>query len=349
MITKLRITNFRGIKEGEIELAPLTILLGGNNSGKTTILEALFLAPNPFRTVPYVIGDSNTAAEVIHSMHETLSSEGYAFLLYNYTANQVELGCKVDGDDYVLLFTKNAPYIFASTNKQKTGELYPVTIDGEKVETWRIGNMDLSERHISMEVNVEELPIDNTLLISSKLVKMGYEYLERNWASIINLGICKKVAEDVSGLVYDNYRDITIEPFLGGKLAIYGFLEDGRRIRLGDLGEGVQSYIIARILYELEKPKVLLWDDIETHLNPRMLLSIAEWFFDIVENGNQVVFTTHSLEAARTIAGLNEEKTVIYLTSLEKSNLKAEGLMLKDMEEYLDAGIDVRVAEPFLL
>lgn len=81
MITKLRIKNFRGIKEGEIELAPLTILLGGNNSGKTTILEALFLAPNPFREVPYVIGGSQIAAAVVHAMHETLSSKGHAFLL----------------------------------------------------------------------------------------------------------------------------------------------------------------------------------------------------------------------------------------------------------------------------
>ena len=55
MITKLSIKNFRGIERGELELAPLTILLGGNNSGKSTILEALFLVPNPFRSVPYVI------------------------------------------------------------------------------------------------------------------------------------------------------------------------------------------------------------------------------------------------------------------------------------------------------
>ena len=349
MIKKLRIKNFRGIKEGEIELEPLTILLGGNNSGKTTILEALFLAPDPFREVPYMIGGYNSAAEVIHAMHETLSSMGYAFLLYNYTANQAELDCKIDGDNYLLLFTKNAPYIFASTNKQKTGDIYSATIDGEKIETRRIGSMDISTQHITMNQKVKELPIDNALLISSKLVKMGYEYLKKNWASIINLGICKKVAEEVSGLVYDNYADITIEPFLGGELAIYGFLEDGRRIRLGDLGEGVQNYIIARILYELEKPKVLLWDDIEAHFNPRMLLSIAEWFFDLVEKGNQVIFSTHSLEAARTIASLNEEKAAIYLTSLEENYLKAKSLTLKDMEEFLEAGIDVRVAEPFLL
>lgn len=348
MIEKLKITNFRGIKDGEIELAPVTILLGANNSGKSTILEALFLAPNPFRNVPYVIGGFNSAAEVVHSIHESLSSVGYAFLLFNYTANQAELCCKTDGKDYELIFTKNEPIIFALAKKQKTGTT-PAINEDEKWETLGFGNMDLSNNNIKKIEDPKELPIGNTLLISSKLVQKGYNYLQKNWASIINLGICKNVAKEVSGLVYDNYRDITIEPFLGGKLAIYGFLEDGRRIRLGDLGEGIQNYIIARILYELENPKVLLWDDIEAHLNPRMLLSIAEWFFDIVENGNQVIITTHSLEAARTIASLNEEKTAIYLTSLEDNILKSKRLTLKDMDEFLEAGIDVRVAEPLLL
>lgn len=332
MITKLSIKNFRGIGEGELELAPLTILLGGNNSGKSTILEALFLAPNPFRSVPYVIGVAS-AVEVIHAMHKTLNSQGYAFLLYNYTANQAEIECEVDGEDYVLLFNKEDPDISVYTKSEE--------------KRIHIGRMNMSTSSISG--NEPKTLIDNTLLISSKLVKSGYQYLERNWASIINLGICKKVAEDVSGLVYDNYRDITIEPFLGGKLAIYGFLEDGRRIRLGDLGEGVQNYIIARILYELENPKVLLWDDIEAHLNPRMLLNIAGWFFDIVEDDNQVIITTHSLEAVRTIVGINEENAAIYLTSLEKGALKTKKLTLKEIEEFSEAGIDVRVAEPLLL
>jgi len=40
MIKRVRIRNFRGVREGELELAPLSILLGANNSGKTTVLEA---------------------------------------------------------------------------------------------------------------------------------------------------------------------------------------------------------------------------------------------------------------------------------------------------------------------
>ena len=171
MITKLSIKNFRGIGEGELELAPLTILLGGNNSGKSTILEALFLAPNPFRSVPYVIG-SASAVEVVHAMHETLNSQGYAFLLYNYTAKQAEIECKVDGEDNVLLFDKKDPAISVYTKKR-----------GEEDY---IGWMNMSTS--SIRGKEPKMLIDNTLLISSKLVKSGYQYLERNWASIINLG-----------------------------------------------------------------------------------------------------------------------------------------------------------------
>ena len=65
MISHLSLRNFKGVKQGELPLFPLTILVGTNNAGKTSILEALFLAPNPFRSVPF--GD--TVAEVIRRTH----------------------------------------------------------------------------------------------------------------------------------------------------------------------------------------------------------------------------------------------------------------------------------------
>jgi hypothetical protein len=351
MITNLKLTNFRGIKEGELDLAPLTILLGGNNSAKSTILEALFLAPNPFRRVPYVIGDYSSVAEVIQSTHETLGSQGYAFLLYNYTAKHAEICCLADGEEHLLQFVVRSedPYtIVVSTNKE-TGVKLSVTIAGKDEVVNRMGSLYMSGMGFSTDVSSDKIFVDNSLLFSATLSKSGHKYVNNNWVTITNLMIDRAVAEDVSRLVHDKYRNITIEPFLGGSSSINGLLEEGRRIRLGDQGEGFQIYVIAKILYELAQPKVLLWDDIEAHLNPRMLLSIAEWFFDILEKGDQVVVTTHSLEAARTIAGVNEEKAAIYLTALEKGVLKTRKFTLQEMEKYLEAGIDVRVAEPFLL
>jgi len=69
MIESVRIKNFKGIKEEEISLAPLTILLEANNSGKTTILEALFLATDSFRRAPY---GYDSVVKAVHAMHETL-------------------------------------------------------------------------------------------------------------------------------------------------------------------------------------------------------------------------------------------------------------------------------------
>jgi len=89
LIKEVEFTNFKGIEKGKIELFPLTILIGSNNAAKSTILEALFLAPNPFRDVPYVIPESNStqALVALYYLHRTLDYQGYAFLLHNYTAN----------------------------------------------------------------------------------------------------------------------------------------------------------------------------------------------------------------------------------------------------------------------
>jgi len=117
--------------------------------------------------------------------------------------------------------------------------------------------------------------------------------------------------------------NITIEPHLGGRLSIFGLLKDGTRIRLGDLGSGAHVYITAKMLYESYKPKILLYGDIEAHLNPRLLMSLAEWFLELNEKNVQVV-TTHSLEAARAIASMNEESASILIVSMEDGKLKVE-------------------------
>jgi len=68
-----------------------------------------------------------------------------------------------------------------------------------------------------------------------------------------------------------------------------------------------------------------------------------------VEDGKQIIVTTHSLEAAKTIAGLNEEKARIYLISLDNNILKAKEFTLEEIDKLIEAGIDVRVAELLLL
>jgi len=343
MIRTLRLKNFRGIKEGEISFEPLTILLGPNNAGKTTILEALFLAPNPLRPTPYLI-PYNQAIVIVNSLHETLDSKGFASLLYNYSSDNAKIECEIDGNTQSLNLARFRDQIYLTSDKARN--IYNIATDREPIRFF--ASLDASSENINQQSDITPF-FENTLLISQNLIKAGYNYLRNNWASIINLGICKKVAEEASNFSFDKYKDITIEPFLGRQLTINAYFEDGRRIRLGDLGEGIQSYIITKILFEIEKPKVLLWDDIEAHLNPRILLDVGTWFSKLIEEGKQVICTTHSLEAVRTLAGLNEEKVEIVLTFLEDGILKTRKLSLVELEDFIKAGIDVRVAEKFLI
>ena len=341
----LEIRNFRGIgnKKVKLELSPITALLGGNNSGKSTILEALFLAPNPLRDVPYITPHKyRTASNVIFSLHKTLDYIGFTFLFHNYTSDMSEIELDINGEIYSLKFIRIDDSIHIITNKN-VGRI----IQSHEKKFRSIGYLPVHE--IAPTIYHFKPIVKDTLLISANLTKMGYEYLKRNWGLIINKGIMRKVARDISTLTQENYMDFTMEPIVAGRLDLLAYLRDGRRIRIGDLGEGIQSYISARILYEEAQPAVLLWDDIESHLNPRILLHIANWFSELLDEGKQIVFSTHSLEAVRIIAGVNEEETGIYLTSLDNSVLRARRLTLEEVEDYQKSGIDVRTAEAVLL
>jgi hypothetical protein len=330
VIHQLRLRNFKGVVEGEAELDKLTILVGPNNSGKTTILEALFLAPNPLRQVPYV---PTTAVQLLLEYHKTLSETGYAFLLNKYIANNMVI--KVD--DRELLFTKI----------NGSGIAVKVTYLSQSGET---GVLDLGylrpDGNVEVRSNVQIA--DNTLLLSTKLAKFAHEYLQRRWIEILNTRAPALISREVSRFVSEEYVNVTAEPFTAGSMTFYAMLADGTRIRLSDLGSGVHLYVVNKLLYEHYRPDVVMWDDLETHFNPRLLTHVAEWFADLVEEGKQVILSTHSLEVVETLTAFVEDAAVL-LTSLRDGKLKVRKLGLKELEEWAKAGIDPRYAEALLL
>ena len=347
MIEKLKLENFRGIKEGEIELDDLTIILGANNSGKTTILEALFLAPNPLRPVPYSLsGPPASAAAILRELHRTLDTAGYAFLLHNYTAEHAAI--RWDDDHLEMTVIGDSIFLSAKNAEKRFPHTLGISVEGREIKYFGKLHLYNSSEDSLISENLKILLAPQSLLLSPELTRYAYNYIRYDWPRIANTGATARIAKELSQHVHENFIDITIEPHLGGKLAIYGLLSDGRRIRLGDLGAGAQTYITAKILYEAYKPKILLYDDVEAHLNPRMLLSLASWFTQLNEQGIQIIATTHSLEAAK-ILSKTAEKATIQLATIQNGALKTRKLTPEQLEELADAGVDVRIAETLLL
>ncbi|RLE49294.1 MAG: hypothetical protein DRJ31_05460 [Candidatus Methanomethylicota archaeon] len=352
-IRKVALWNFRGIRGGVLEFAPLTILVGANNCGKSTILEALFLGAGLSRKTPYV---PYMAVEVVNNLHRTLHSGSYAFLVHNYTAPHAFIVLNVEDRFIATVFLLKENHI--RVEYLVAGEETRLDVALERVVTKGSGgtklcDLDLNSNKVS-DINKWDLITSKDILIfHPKLVNEAYEFLKGYWPEVKNKRVSMKIVELVSRISNERYVNLTLEPFYGGQLALYAQRPDGSSIRVGDLGDGVQELLIAGLLYEMVKPGVLLWDDFESHMNPKALVESSLWLTELVEKGTQVVVSTHSLEALRCLAKtavehVGEEYVSITLLSLVNGELKAKKMSLEEVEKLQAAGVDVRMAEAAL-
>lgn len=124
LVDCLRISGFRGIKNLEITFSPMTVLIGPNNSGKTTVLRALGLALGDYARYvteeDFFIGADDTGAEskaeeiVVDVRIVPLGDNGQRTNAFD-TSWQAEFGDKIkaeaDGKQYVAVRTKVSPNV----------------------------------------------------------------------------------------------------------------------------------------------------------------------------------------------------------------------------------------------
>ena len=350
MITKLKLENFKGIKKGEIELAPLTILLGPNNAGKTTILEALFLAPNPLRLTPYMMEKNMMgrrmlrALEVVREIHKTLKYEGFLFLLNYYISDHAEITCWSKNSTHRILFFRREMDLLVETD----AKVSHIT-DAER-RFYILAELPYSLLSPNGHNIYYDKPIiEDSIMFHPRLYKLGIWYIHYNWIPIVNAGTCRKVAKEVSHFSTEKYGDLTLEPFIRGEVELNMYTKERCRIRVGDIGDGIQSLVVYKILIEDRSPPIILWDDIESHFNPRILMHVADWFSDLVsQNGKQVIISTHSLEAAELLSSANDDARII-LVKLEEGILKSRVISPDELRELRKLGVDIRMAEGMLL
>ncbi len=333
VIERLALRNFRGVIKGELDLAPLTVLVGPNNSGKTTVLEALLLA-HGFREVAGL-----DASRILSTIHETLESGGLDHLVYGY-------GAKVTRA--VVAFTVKGAYraLVIDVSKHRIDFYHAKGLDADKLlemsrqELMKLERLGYTNRFTGgggfspLKVAVD------VVLVRDDILRYYQKFVYKVWTDLTNRGITAATARWVSKIAGDDYLDVLAEP-LGGKPALFLYKPDGTRIRLGDLGDGVQVLVTAKLVVDYLDPELVLWDDVEAHMNPRALQLLALWLADLVDSGKQVVVSTHSLEAAKLITRVAEDAVLVKL-SLEKGELKAQHIPPEELEKLEELGVDVR-------
>ena len=320
LVTSLKITNFRGIKEGTVRLGRVTILVGPNGSGKTTILEALLL----LNGTEYVF-DNLTPFHIIDKLHTILGSPGRGGLIYSYGAEVNEASLSYEFDD--------GTSINVSLKLKGNNVIFSIPPQKDLAVLNRFG----VETYINCRRGVVK-----ALLIREILLQEIYHAIYDNWINIVNMRITREAARYIAEMAGIKALDITAEPFGTSSNALFLYLEDGSRIRLSDLGDGMQMLVASYILIRFLSPQLILWDDVESHMNPRALMLLADWLSNLAKEGKQIVLTTHSLEALRTIAGIIDEAKIVKL-QLENGILKTQELNIDQVEKLKDLGMDVRI------
>ena len=97
MINSITIGNFKSFKEATLPLAPLTLLIGANASGKSNAIEAIQLLS--------WLASGRRLNEILHSIREQEINLRGTLTDLPHQKQDIRLGCTLGSDDFTILFS----------------------------------------------------------------------------------------------------------------------------------------------------------------------------------------------------------------------------------------------------
>ena len=317
-IESLRLNRFRGVRESEsIKFSKFTILIGRNNSGKTSVLEAISLLSdglyyNVFERTPVI---NTYPHELIVKLHGSRS------FTYNYV-----------GIASVTYSVKGYEIGFLIDSKGNCKSLYPNI--PEKVRKLLLNVFNIED---SNELVHQVLFVPNDSVFLKELQKNIIS--KDNWFKVVDSNAHKTAIDVISGTVHDKFTEVIVQfdelsvrKEIPGRGPIYP--------RVYDLGDGIERVLTVILWLETFKPKIVLWDDIEVAAHPGLIESVLRW---LSSRDWQVIISTHSFDVLdRLVAIRPKDASVIVLSKDSSDRLTCKVLELDEVEEYFSKGIDIR-------
>jgi len=315
LFSSLTIRNFRGIENLKInDLGQINLIVGKNNSGKSSILDALFILISPTNSellprtnqykrlskldeIYWKIFFTNTNTEIPIELEGILTNKEKRIL--SVTPNKRVLGFnRKNGDSFLSIKTKNA---LVTENKILATSGRSTVISGLDIEYIIEEQGKKEEIKVSFfiergqpQINVSK-PIKETLrgvyLNSATILSNISERLT-------NIQVKKKMNKLLK--VLQKIEPLISGIFLGLEGAIYCDIGLENLVPINVLGNGIIRVLsIISSIIELENGIVLI-DQIENGIYYKSQETLWKAIFEYaVENNVQVVATTHSMECIR--------------------------------------------------
>ena len=354
MLKSITISNFRGIKKGSIDnLSQITILIGRNCVGKSSILEALYLVSacasehDPLRgmdKLDYVIyrrggrGDWNGNRYVLwyqQSVEEPIKvslkirDRLYEFHVVDEFKHNYPIRLKLN-DDFIDLVSQSRIY-----GRGRVEALSKV-IEKEKLKTYDLDGVKKFLKGVVF--------IDDRLL-------MGYvDRIEKNtWRSVTAKRLDKIIVKLIKEEFESESENLTYIPY--GQHYALSLQTSRTTFRIDELGDGARYAVLSSLIILAYRPSLLLIEEPELHMHPRGLYVLLKFILKLSkERKFQVIMTTHSIEAALIIGRVCKELGMdasFKFIEREEGILKVRDFTIEEADILRKLGIDLRLLDMF--
>jgi len=333
-IEKVEISKFRSIESGSFNFDSITGVVGQNNSGKSALMRALNSFFNPHRELKFYQDDTNlyttkrSIPRIIITFQNVPSSPLYLpFLTNSKLTVKQEYNKKRSRLEYHVNNGGNYQIATDQFVEQLLTDVQFVLIPTERGAKYK-GKDEITVLRKLLDTFFSTHTAKRDTL--SPKVKTAFNYLKKNALSKVSKGIEEMyLARKGFRIEIDSRFPLNYELFIND-LAIK-IVEDDKYFKLEECGSGIQSLVaisIYRYLANLNHTNYIIGiEEPEINLHPQAQKELIFALLDEVQNGLQLIFTTHS-----TVLLDELDHTKIVLVRKEKDDKRSFKTTIHQLE-----------------
>lgn len=298
-LTKVQIANFKRIENAELELGPVTYIVGGNNSGKSSVIQAIHTAT----TIAQLSQNRSRYVLPTSVLRYTLATS------FETIGHKQILGNRNDGFHAEVTF-------FNSEDETNEDHLYTMKFyRGSNYNSIRINTLPIRPGALSQQISDSER-LFSIYTPGLSGIPLYEEYM--SYASVFRRaagGEANYVFRNILRLIDKhnklNELENAVSNLIGERVSFYIQADGTQDFHItvkATIGDDEDYYVPVELwgtgllqitqLYSyviLFRPSVFLADEPDAHLHPSRQRLLASAFDDIAENyGCQVIAATHS-------------------------------------------------------
>ena len=322
MIESLRIRNLRGVRECSINgLTDVNVLVGRNGAGKSTVLEAIYLASSWAELHDHLGKD-----KVDYVVARRASRRNWDALWF---AKNIEKDIEItlDFKSFGTLRFK-IPYTYSKQSSSPVLLELTREVASELLKKHHLTELLYYDLHqdilwnpkIGVYPYISPLEVKDYLLSKLRAVveflrgvmfidsRLSVSYIElKIWSNLLDRRLDKKIVELIREEYEPDVEGVTFKPTREGGFVLALMLAN-TTVEVDALGDGARMAFMLASTLALASNTAILIEDPEVHQHPGGLATLMRFALKLAKEGKlQLFISTHSVELVNIVRRLCEE------------------------------------------